>query len=81
MNMISLEKLKETVLEASELMITEGFDISSKEGYSNIVTSSDIAVQISCAKNWQRYCREAVSCARKRICRTRATNIPGLLTR
>lgn len=45
MNMISLEKLKETVLEASELMITEGFDISSKEGYSNIVTSSDIAVQ------------------------------------
>lgn len=45
MNMISLEKLKETVLEASELMITEGFDISSKAGYSNIVTSSDIAVQ------------------------------------
>ena len=43
--MISLDKLKEIVMDASELMVTDGFDISSKEGYSNIVTSSDIAVQ------------------------------------
>lgn len=43
--MISLDKLKDIVMNASALMVTEGFDISSKEGYSNIVTSSDIAVQ------------------------------------
>lgn len=45
MDMISLEQLKGTVLEASELMITEGFEITDKDGYANIVTSSDIAVQ------------------------------------
>ena len=31
--MISLDKLKDIVMNASALMVTEGFDISSKEGY------------------------------------------------
>jgi len=34
-----------TVIEASRLMVTDGFSISQKQGASNIVTSSDIAVQ------------------------------------
>lgn len=40
-----LTKLKEIVREASELMLTDTFDITQKEGYSNIITSSDLAVQ------------------------------------
>ena len=60
--MISLDKLKEIVMDASELMVTDGFDISSKEGYSNIVTSSDIAVQDFLCKH---------------LCMTRAMNTHG----
>ena len=40
-----LELLVNIVLEASQLMQTEDFSISQKEGVANIVTSSDIAVQ------------------------------------
>jgi len=39
------EPLISIVKEASELMLTDTFSISSKGGFSNIVTSSDIAVQ------------------------------------
>lgn len=40
-----LHKLIDIVIEASHLMLTEDFSISRKQGVSNIVTSSDIAVQ------------------------------------
>lgn len=43
--MITLSSLESIVREASALMAVSAFDISSKEGYANIVTSSDIAVQ------------------------------------
>ncbi|MDO4172495.1 MAG: inositol monophosphatase family protein [Prevotellaceae bacterium] len=43
--MITLQSLVSVVKEASSLMITDHFDISQKGGYSNIVTSSDLAVQ------------------------------------
>jgi len=42
---VSIDALVSIVKEASTLMITDHFDISSKDGYANIVTSSDIAVQ------------------------------------
>lgn len=40
-----LSSLADIVIEASGLMVTDGFSISQKHGASNIVTSSDIAVQ------------------------------------
>lgn len=40
-----LEQIKQIVRDASALMLTDTFEISSKEGYANIVTSSDVAVQ------------------------------------
>lgn len=40
-----LDRLIEIVKQASSLMLTNTFEISQKEGYSNIVTSSDVAVQ------------------------------------
>lgn len=40
-----LEKLIETVKEASQFMAKEQFEVAQKDGYSNIVTSSDLAVQ------------------------------------
>lgn len=40
-----IDKVKETVLEASLLMATDTFEIEEKDGMSNIVTSSDVAVQ------------------------------------
>lgn len=40
-----LNTLTDIVVEASGLMVTDGFSISQKQGASNIVTSSDIAVQ------------------------------------
>lgn len=43
--MITLDTLISIVREASALMDTRHFDISQKDGYSNIVTSSDVAVQ------------------------------------
>lgn len=39
------EKIVEIVKEASTLMLTDTFEVSQKEGYANIVTSSDVAVQ------------------------------------
>lgn len=45
MNIPSLAELTGIVKEASGLMLTDTFEISQKEGYSNIVTSSDVAVQ------------------------------------
>lgn len=42
---VSLQTLVNVVREASDLMITDHFDIASKGGYSNIVTTSDLAVQ------------------------------------
>lgn len=44
-NIPSLESLIAVVREAAGLMQTDAFEISQKEGYSNIVTSSDVAVQ------------------------------------
>lgn len=43
--MITLGSLIEVVKEASSLMLTDHFDVAQKGGYSNIVTSSDLAVQ------------------------------------
>lgn len=43
--MITIEQLSNIVREASGLMKTSSFVITQKEGYSNIVTSSDVAVQ------------------------------------
>lgn len=43
--MITIEQLIHTVRQASELMMTGGFEITQKEGCANIVTSSDVAVQ------------------------------------
>jgi len=43
--MITLDTLIEVVKDASSLMVTDHFDVSQKGGYSNIVTSSDLAVQ------------------------------------
>lgn len=40
-----LNEISRIVKEASSLMLSDTFQISQKEGYSNIVTSSDIAVQ------------------------------------
>ena len=45
MNIPSLESLVDIVKEAAGLMVTDGFDISQKDGFANIVTSSDVAVQ------------------------------------
>ena len=43
--MIMLQTLTDIVVEASSLMLTDDFQITQKDGVSNIVTSSDIAVQ------------------------------------
>lgn len=40
-----LNSIKNIVREASKLMLTDTFEITQKGGYSNIVTSSDVAVQ------------------------------------
>lgn len=40
-----IEQLTGIVREASRLMVSNGFEIEQKEGYENIVTSSDVAVQ------------------------------------
>lgn len=40
-----LDTVVSIVKEASGLMLTDAFEISQKEGYANIVTSSDVAVQ------------------------------------
>lgn len=40
-----IRQLKDIVREASKLMLTDTFDINQKEGFANIVTSSDVAVQ------------------------------------
>ena len=45
MDLIFLESLKDIVKEAAGLMISAGFEISQKDGFANIVTSSDVAVQ------------------------------------
>ena len=45
MDLIFLESLKDIVKEAAGLMIAAGFEISQKDGFANIVTSSDVAVQ------------------------------------
>ena len=43
--MITIEQLTFIVREASKLMVTDGFEIDQKDGFENIVTSSDVAVQ------------------------------------
>lgn len=40
-----IKQLQNIVREASSLMLTDTFEISQKDGYANIVTSSDVAVQ------------------------------------
>lgn len=40
-----LDSIVSIVREASQLMIGDTFEVSQKDGYANIVTSSDIAVQ------------------------------------
>lgn len=40
-----LEALKDIVRQASSMMLKDDFDINQKDGYANIVTSSDVAVQ------------------------------------
>jgi len=43
--MYNLQSIIDIIIEASGLMITDGFSISQKHGAANIVTSSDLAVQ------------------------------------
>ena len=43
--MMTIDKLKDTVREAAKLMLTDVFDIEQKDGFANIVTTSDVAVQ------------------------------------
>lgn len=43
--MLTIEQLISVVREASGLMVTDGFEIMEKAGCTNIVTSSDVAVQ------------------------------------
>lgn len=45
MNTPSLQQIIDIVKEAAGLMLTDAFEISEKEGFANIVTSSDVAVQ------------------------------------
>lgn len=45
MNTPSLQQIIDIVKEAAGLMQTDAFEISKKEGFANIVTSSDVAVQ------------------------------------
>lgn len=45
MNPPSLQQIIDIVKEAAGLMQTDAFEISEKEGFANIVTSSDVAVQ------------------------------------
>lgn len=40
-----LQKIIDIVRKAAGLMVTEGFTVNQKEGFTNIVTSSDLAVQ------------------------------------
>lgn len=40
-----IDKVKDIVKRASGLMVREGFDVKEKDGFVNIVTSSDIAVE------------------------------------
>ena len=40
-----IEKLIEIVKEAASLMVARDFEVTQKDGYANIVTSSDLAVQ------------------------------------
>ena len=42
---MNITELIDIVKEASKLMLLDNFEISQKDGFSNIVTSSDIAVQ------------------------------------
>lgn len=42
---MNIEELIDIVKEASKRMLTENFNIEQKDGYANIVTSSDVAVQ------------------------------------
>lgn len=42
---MKIEELIDIVKEASKRMLTENFNIEKKDGYANIVTSSDVAVQ------------------------------------
>ena len=42
--MTMIEQLTGIVREASRLMVSNGFEIEQKEGFENIVTSSDVAV-------------------------------------
>ena len=43
--MITIEQLISIVRDASQLMVYDGFVVEQKDGYENIVTSSDVAVQ------------------------------------
>ena len=43
--MVTIDRLKDIVRKASKLMLTDVFEIKSKDGFTNIVTSSDVAVQ------------------------------------
>lgn len=40
-----LDKITDIVRRAADLMVTDGFVVNQKEGFTNIVTSSDLAVQ------------------------------------
>ncbi len=44
-SMITLETLIDVVREAAKLMVTDNFEVTQKDGFANIVTTSDVAVQ------------------------------------
>lgn len=45
MDLLFLKSLRDIVRESAGLMVPAGFEISHKDGFANIVTSSDVAVQ------------------------------------
>lgn len=66
MNIPSLESLVDIVKEAAGLMVTDGFDISQKDGFANIVTSSTSQYRVSCVTGWPHCSLKADSSVRKK---------------
>lgn len=54
-----IEKIKQIVREAAGFMLSDSFDVTQKDGYANIVTSADIAVQ----KYLKKHLLELVPCS------------------
>lgn len=61
-----INKVIQLVRKASEKMLTDTFEIAQKEGFANIVTSSDLAVQNALKEGLAALLPAAASFARKK---------------